>query len=847
MNEIKLLHQNGILSIENNLIRRQYSTGDAFFPLSFLLKNEQCELLMPKQRWFECVVNGGILTAGIYRTHHSRPLKHGGLEVTIIFASKDIMLKYQIQIFPGSSITRERLMLFPENVSFRLHYSRDKPHFIFPEYAVHASAPPIAEEIRLATWNYEQMPEANINAFPLDRIWGITEERALNLSQCDMYHPVFLSFKPVDAELRKGPIIIGTDKNQHNWIVAYEHGSPDNDSSKDYIKIGTNYHDKKTRFWVSMEKGAFFDGEEFTAAKPFVSPWTNLGTFNDDDIDQGRKAFRDYLYYWQSETLAGRKPCFYYNTWGWQRADEDCFINVDAIKDIRKGRKIYCDATVYHPISFHNISSEGGRRKHFSPDEVLFHKDRLLHEIDCAHELGVDVFVLDDGWYDWMGDWKIHPQFGSKGLSDIVKCLEDYNMRAGLWLAPTCVDPNSRFFAEHPENMARAQNGEIVPSRFGRKMACLVSAGYAESFMSKCKTLIDLGFTYFKWDALDGWYCYSDQHLHGNNRHCTEDRGHRYGYEFVRIINQIAQELIAYCPDLVLVYDVTESGRFVGLDFLSQGRFFWMNNGASGYHDLSTYRAKSMRTIYQRYHSIIPTILQTSAQYPHFQKALPKNRKVSGTQQYKVFSALVGGNGFWGDLSQMEAVDRISVREILRNYRRVANSVVSSRPKVTGVIGGSPEIYEFIDSTNAQGQLIAFSGSILKHTYYTEAVNRNRFFGIIGHAYQRLEDNRVKFDFVFTEPDAVRGCFILGNNSSGIRLEKSTCWLKNIVLKSQTTLLMQNGAPGKMTVHAPQTRQVPLVRVDGLSFDFDVEDTINEKILALDIQKADSIIEIEFE
>lgn len=53
-------------------------------------------------------------------------------------------------------------------------------------------------------------------------------------------------------------------------------------------------------------------------------------------------------------------------------------------------------------------------------------------------------------------------------------------------------------------------------------------------------------------------------------------------------------ELTAYEPGLVIEIDVTEDRHsMVGLAMLAEGKFFWMNNGASGYGDYSQYRAKS--------------------------------------------------------------------------------------------------------------------------------------------------------------------------------------------------------------------------------------------------------------
>ncbi|MCB9247546.1 MAG: hypothetical protein H6613_02945 [Ignavibacteriales bacterium] len=73
-----------------------------------------------------------------------------------------------------------------------------------------------------------------------------------------------------------------------------------------------------------------------------------------------------------------------------------------------------------------------------------------------------------------------------------------------------------------------------------------------------------------------------------------------------------------YEPELVIEIDLTEARRVMtGLTPLSQGKLFWMNNGASTYNDYSTFRTKSMRTIPNEFAGIIPWELFTYANYPH--------------------------------------------------------------------------------------------------------------------------------------------------------------------------------------------------------------------------------------
>jgi len=808
---IQISESNGWLTVENQAIRRRFRTVPDFRPVSLFNKITQTEILTESTNWFEFGINDSLLTSAQFVNWRSRPLKNGGEEILAVLAAPEIKIEYTLRIFPNCPVTRERLVLTPAGDSFRMTFYQGQMHAIFPKYSLAGPANWELEEIRLASWNREQLPDANVNAFPLNRHWGETDARGLNLSQCDMYHPAFLPFAPREKSLRKGPIMLGTDLVQRNWILAYEHGSPDNDSSKDFLQIGSEPVDKNLLAWVAGRKGTYFHNEIFSHKQPFATVWVDFGSFHPSGLDFGHKTFRDFLFFWQSENQASRRPLIYYNTWGWQREEEHDYLYFEPTTDTRTGLKLYGDATVYPPVTYFNMHTLPHPRRNFAPDEVPLNEPRLLREIEFAHEIGANVFVLDDGWYDWMGDWELNSRLGAAGFSRMKAKLDALGMRLGLWLAPICIDAHAKIFKNHPEFLARDEADQIRPSRFGRNLGCLLSPGYATDFIRKCKKLIDSGCTYFKWDALDGWLCHAAGHGHGDAGESAAARGERYGYEFVRMINSIAQELTTYCPGLVIVYDVTETGRFVGLDFLSQGRFFWMNNGASGYYDQTNLRAQSLRTIYNQYHSILPTALQTSAQYPHDRRTQPKQRRVHGSQDYKIYSTLVGGNGFWGDLGKMEPDERQNVREIVSRYKRVATTVFAVQPRVVGKIGGSPEIYEFIDSAKAEGQVIAFSSSVRCEKYFTQTIDPERFLGVLNHAYQSVE-SRLQFDFEFTEPDSARAAFILGQNQLGARIDSSTCWLKDIRIEDAAELVVRNGAPGEISIFWPTRLGVPEVQ-----------------------------------
>jgi alpha-galactosidase len=75
-----------------------------------------------------------------------------------------------------------------------------------------------------------------------------------------------------------------------------------------------------------------------------------------------------------------------------------------------------------------------------------------------AAALGVDRFVMDDGWFGQrkndhagLGDWSVNPQKFPRGLRPLVDKVRSLGMDFGLWVEPEMVNPDSDLYREHPD------------------------------------------------------------------------------------------------------------------------------------------------------------------------------------------------------------------------------------------------------------------------------------------------------------------------------------------------------------------------------------------------------------
>ena len=87
-----------------------------------------------------------------------------------------------------------------------------------------------------------------------------------------------------------------------------------------------------------------------------------------------------------------------------------------------------------------------------------FNRRKLLALARRAKRLGVEMFVLDDGWFGkrnndraGLGDWVVNKKKLPGGISSLSKAIHRMDMKFGLWFEPECVNPDSDLYRAHPD------------------------------------------------------------------------------------------------------------------------------------------------------------------------------------------------------------------------------------------------------------------------------------------------------------------------------------------------------------------------------------------------------------
>ncbi len=87
-----------------------------------------------------------------------------------------------------------------------------------------------------------------------------------------------------------------------------------------------------------------------------------------------------------------------------------------------------------------------------------FDEDKLVSIAQAAKRDGVELFVLDDGWFGarrsdraGLGDWIANPELLPQGIPGLAERIEALGMRFGLWFEPEMVNRDSDLYRAHPD------------------------------------------------------------------------------------------------------------------------------------------------------------------------------------------------------------------------------------------------------------------------------------------------------------------------------------------------------------------------------------------------------------
>ncbi|MCR5747158.1 MAG: alpha-galactosidase [Lachnospiraceae bacterium] len=191
-----------------------------------------------------------------------------------------------------------------------------------------------------------------------------------------------------------------------------------------------------------------------------------------------------------------------------------------------------------------------------------FNEDSLLRLARSAKACGIELFVMDDGWFgkrdddhSSLGDWTVYEDKLPGGLKSLSDKIHDLGMTFGIWVEPEMINEDSRLFRAHPDYAVKVP-GHVHSKGRDQLILDLTRKEVQDNVIAQMKAVFSsCRIEYVKWDMNR---VFSDRFSTGLQALEQGEFSHRYILGLYRII----RELTLAFPDILFEGCASGGNRF---------------------------------------------------------------------------------------------------------------------------------------------------------------------------------------------------------------------------------------------------------------------------------------------
>lgn len=204
-----------------------------------------------------------------------------------------------------------------------------------------------------------------------------------------------------------------------------------------------------------------------------------------------------------------------------------------------------------------------------------FKEETIVQMIDKAAEFGVEMFVLDDGWFGnkyprngdnaGLGDWQTNLKKLPHGLNYLAEYAHNKGLKFGIWIEPEMVNPASELAEKHPEWIVKSGKREMLTMR-NQWLLDLCNPMVQDYIVKTVDDVIANSpfISYIKWDA--------NRHVDNvGSEYLASDKQSHFWIDYTKGLYNVYERIRLKHPDIMIQLCSSGGGR---VDF-----------GALKYHD----------------------------------------------------------------------------------------------------------------------------------------------------------------------------------------------------------------------------------------------------------------------
>lgn len=191
-----------------------------------------------------------------------------------------------------------------------------------------------------------------------------------------------------------------------------------------------------------------------------------------------------------------------------------------------------------------------------------FDEEKIFNIAKKASELGVDMMVLDDGWFGkrdsdstGLGDWFVNEEKIKGGLGKLVERINGLGMKFGLWFEPEMISEDSELYKTHPDWAVRIPGRNPMRGRFQLVLDMTRKEVRDYLFQSISDILDSANVEYIKWDmnrSISDWY----------SMDLSSGRQGEMPHRYVLGLYELLERLTTAYPDVLFEGCSGGGGRF---------------------------------------------------------------------------------------------------------------------------------------------------------------------------------------------------------------------------------------------------------------------------------------------
>ena len=308
------------------------------------------------------------------------------------------------------------------------------------------------------------------------------------------------------------------------------------------------------------------------------------------------------------------------------------------------------------------MQGNGSNETRFTPRPVLvnsweaayfnFTGETIVELAREAAGLGIDMVVMDDGWFgkreddnSGLGDWQVNEKKLGCSLGELVRRVNAEGVKFGIWIEPEMISEDSDLYREHPD--WAMQNPGRNPARGRNQLVLDFSREDVREhiFDQICRVLDQGNIEYIKWDM---------------NRSVTdfysvENRQGRVSYDFVTGLYDFMEKLLARYPKLMIEGCSGGGGRFdAGMMYYTPQ--IWCSDNTDALDRLRIQYGTS-------FFYPMSTVSAHVSAVPNHQTGRITSLRTRG------IVAMTGAFGYELSLSRLSAEEKEEIREQIRQYK----------------------------------------------------------------------------------------------------------------------------------------------------------------------------------